>query len=249
MTVYTAWKSTEVKYLREHYGTDGPVKCAEALGRTYHSVEKKAQRLKLRAPHGSTKAYEHTDFIDAQIRRAYQNPRRGAIAEVSARVGRSCGYVQRRAIQLGLIGPRFKAPSWTEPEIEILRQSNHLAPEGVRDRLKRAGYHRTITAVMTKRKTLGLRQDRAGYSAYELAGLMGVTPAVVNRWIARGMLRAKRSATEKGGVWVITDRAVRDLVIQYTAEVDIRKPDKWWFVGVLTEAHGEKSREMRVEAG
>jgi hypothetical protein len=193
-----------------------------------------------------------TDFIDAAIRAAYQStPYRGLRQELARRLNRPVWWIGRRAINLGLVTPRHKEPPWSAAELSLLEQHHWKTPEAIAAIFRRRGYPRTPTAIELKRRRYGLRvADAEVYTAAQLALFMGVNGKTVCTWIARGWLKASRKGTARlscqgGDHHQITQRAVRQFIIDYTAHVDTRKCDRLWLVDTLTQHAGAKGAAFR----
>jgi len=230
------WTAREVKVLKETYPKHGLGACIPLLpGRSPGAIYQQAALQGLKSPTttGPRHVWTTTPFIDDAIRRTYQgNPTKGAVNELARRLGRPRHWVSQRARQLSLIVPRFKEPPWSPAENRILEENAHRSLSTIQRRLRAAGYTRTETAILTRRKRLHLSaQDPNAHSAYELAGLFGVDGKTVTGWIAKGWLKAKRrgrrarksraatngssSAATCSGSWSITRR--RSICAKWTA--------------------------------
>lgn len=152
--------------------------------------------------------------------------------------------ITRYAITQGWIAKQKKEPDWSERELRILSGSAHLSPERIQKNLRAAGFRRTTTGIVLKRKRMRFLQNLNGYSSRSVAECFGVDDHVVTRWIKLGFLRAKRRGTMRtpqqgGDIWYIKERWIRKFLIEYLPEIDFRKIDKYWVVDLL--ASGEHS--------
>lgn len=237
------WSTAEDRVLREHYGSSGgPARCAELLGRSLSAVYSHAQTLGLRgtryAPvRPGARKYEATPAIDAEIRRVYQEPpRRNAVKELAARVGRPRWWVSKRALALGLSVPRFKEPDWSAKELELLRALAHHTPPVIARKFRASGFRRSETAIVVKRKRLALDlRDSDHFTAAQLAGLMGVNGTTVAGWIRREGVPATRRGTRRvaaqgGDAHWIARRDLRAWIARHAQLVDLRKVDRFWFL-------------------
>lgn len=237
------WSTAEERTLREHYGTPGgPARCAELLGRSLGSVYTHARSLGLRAvryvpARFGARRYSVEPWIDAEIRRIYlEPPRAGAISELAGRIGRPRWWIAKRAIALGLSAPRFKELPWSAAEIELLRRLAHHIPAVIARKFRAAGFKRTATAIVVKRKRLDLDlRDPNHYTATQLAGLMGVDAKTVTRWIKCEGLRASRRGTRRvaaqgGDMYWIARRDLRGWIARHAQLIDLRKVDRFWFL-------------------
>ena len=68
---------------------------------------------------------------------------------------------------------------------------------------------------------------------------LGVDDHFITRAIETKKLRAQRRGTHRtnrqgGDIYFIRDAWVRNYILNYINEIDIRKVDKYWFVDILT---------------
>lgn len=137
----------------------------------------------------------------------------------------------------GCVPVRIKTPEWTEAEDAILEEAAHLLPKQIQRYLKRAGYARSIRAIVSRRHRHGwTTQDPDWVTAHDLAKALGIDTHVPLRWIAQGLLKPRRRETVKGTVsqfhW-LHRRDIRRFIVEHVARVDIRKADKFWLVDLL----------------
>ncbi len=180
-------------------------------------------------------------FLDQQITHLYQTGiERGAIKAFCKRFGIGRHIVRRRALALGVAQPMKKDGRWTPEEEALLEVNYHRPVDSIRAIFKRHGYSRTETAISLKRKRMKLFIEGSDiYSAYGLAGVMGVDRGVVIRWIEKGLLRATKKGTKRtpqqgGDIYQITHNAAKEFIRDNVGIVDIRKIDKFWLIDLLT---------------
>lgn len=186
--------------------------------------------------------YSFTPAIDEEIRGAYHqyleyNNRR-AISGCARQLHVPRWLVNRRAAVLGLA--RIKEPEWSVDEVTVLERCGHLTDPVIQRKLKAAGIQRSINAIHLKMKRLRIRQNLDGYSAHALATAFGVDGHKITYWIKRKMLMATRRGTARsesqgGDTYWITHRGVREFVLAYPDEIDLRKVEKWWFLDLVTD--------------
>lgn len=240
------WTTAEVRLLQEHYPRGGGPACLDVLpGRELRGIYAKARKLGLsRAGRQDRRTYQTTDWIDAQIKKLYSGGdcQRGAVADLAKRLGRPRNWVTRRALALGLIRPRYKPAPWSAEELAILEEHETLTPGALRARLARAGFKRSESAIVVKRKRLGLRvhEDPDVFTARALATAMGVEAHKVLRWIEHGRLKAKRRGTrrEQGDEWEIQRKHVRAFLVSHLADWDHRRCEQLWLVEMLAGTVG-----------
>lgn len=190
----------------------------------------------------------HAQHIDKLIILAYTQRQRGSIKRLQTQTGLSHGVVYRRAQSLGLLTDVHKRqPDWSETELNILEKNAHNNPVNIAKLLVDKGFaRRTPTAIRIKLNRIGLesgqsRIDSGIYSCHEAARLMGIANHVIAKYIERGWLTAKRDEHLQNQQWQITEKALRDLLINHTAAIDFKKIDKYWLVECLTGGTGAKS--------
>jgi hypothetical protein len=184
--------------------------------------------------------YKPTPEVDAIIRDAYLRQRNGdrsALKAASRKIGWTRSAVSKRGAELGVT--RVKERPWTPPEEEVLERFGHLAPTGIRQRLAKAGFSRSVAAIQMKMNRSRIRANLDGYSACRLADAFGVDVRKVLMWIRRSLLRAERRGTERtaaqgGDIWWISHREVRRFVMRAPEELDLARVEKIWFLDLLT---------------
>jgi hypothetical protein len=194
--------------------------------------------------------YHFTPEMDKRIREAYRTePWKGAINALAVKMMLPRWRVSRRAREIEAYEPKIKEKPWNEEELHILEQKAHLTPPRIQIALKKAGYTRSVTGIILKRKRMRFTANLKGMSARQCAECFGLEcPKSVVRWIDKGLLRAKRRGTarveEQGGdMWFIKEKDLRNFIVENIGLIDIRKVDKFWFVDILANA-GRDAREQ-----
>lgn len=147
--------------------------------------------------------------------------------------------ISRYAIQQGWIAKQHKEPCWNDKEIKILELNAHLTPEVIQRKLLKAGFRRSAIGIFLKRKRKGFLRGLGGQSAQSLALCFGVDVHFVTRAINEGRLNARRRGTKRtekqgGDQWFIKDKDIKNYIKENVHEIDFRKVDKYWLVGILT---------------
>jgi hypothetical protein len=236
MTKPKPWTFEENEIVRINYPKGGAVLCLKHLrGRSHDAVKFKAKALRVKAPRHIREhrgKWNSTETIDAEVRKVYSGtPTKDAVRDLATRILRPRWWVAKRAAQLG-VSVLLYEPRWSKVEIMILEANIHKSIAKIQKALGNAGCHRSIASISSKRIKLELtsRNDPSVYNGNQLAALMGVhSSTVTKKWIRRGMLRAK--SQENG--FKILEADIREFVINFTAEFDIRRVDKFWFVDML----------------
>lgn len=244
-----AWTTREEAVLRATWPEGLPACMAALPGRSATAIYQRAGKLGLgRAPGGGRRekrVYPQNDRVDEAIRRVYTGaPDLGAVKRLAVTLGRSRGWVASRARALGLVVPRFKSPAWTDEELAALRRNAGMHPARMVRLLQRAGYTRSQTAVIEKRKELRIRPEpNDDYSMEQLCEGFGVTRDTVRRWLERGWLVGERQRGQRGSAdaapadtatWRFSERQVRRFIVDNVGVIDFRKLDRHWLVAVLT---------------
>ncbi|GAN49677.1 hypothetical protein ACXR8U_13905 [Methylobacterium radiotolerans] len=235
------YRQEEDDFLRAHYVKRGARWCAERMpGRSVHSLTKRVRVIGVARKDVFEKA-PTSDWIDAQIRRAYTGERpTGFVTACAKAVGRSRYWVAKRALELGLIKSRDQRP-WSDAELEYASKWPLISPVELSRRMRRLGYHRTPGAIAYMRTEGKIATtDDAQFTAAGLAEAMGVMTATVTGWVNKGLLRASRrgwnrTSAQNGDGYIIHERDVAAFIVQHTAYISLAKlePNKFWLVDLL----------------
>ncbi len=194
---------------------------------------------------GQAKRGEHLKFVftpamDERIKSVYRTQvEKGAIKKLAEEIGIPRYRVSRRAREIHAYEPRIKESDWSEKEIALLEKAAYMTPERIRIKLRKAGFTRSTTGIILKRKRMKMLKNLEGQSAHNLAGCFGVDVKAVTGWLDKGYLAAKKRGTERtekqgGDMWFIKRTEIRKFIIDSIGVIDIRKVDKFWFVDILT---------------
>jgi hypothetical protein len=191
--------------------------------------------------------YPSNPRIDDAIKEAYRLFRecndRTAIGNPASRIGWPRHRINKRARAIGL--SRTKEARWAPTEEWILNRWGHLVDAAIQTKLKKAGYHRSLTAVHLKVRRLRIKQNLYGYSANQLAEAFGIDRHKIAAWIARGALPAERRGTARtsaqgGDMYWIRRDDVRAFILKYPEEIELAKVEKIWFLDLLTNGEVAK---------
>jgi hypothetical protein len=189
--------------------------------------------------------YFPTEYIDQQLRQLYgkrlANGRKAvpSLTEFGQRIDWPKFALTNRARQLGLA--RTKEKPWSEAELTLVERYAHLTDATIQRKLKSAGYQRTRTAIKIKLTRKSFRLGTEHFSATGFARLMGIDSHCVTRWIGLGYLKAEKRGTNRtekqgGDDWLISPKAVRNFLLSYPNEYDLRKvTDQMWFLDAVTD--------------
>jgi len=183
--------------------------------------------------------YVITPEMHIKIKQIYQTMTgNGEVRDLAAEFGLPRCKITRYAIKQGWIARQKKEPDWSERELKILSNSAHLCPERIQKNLKIAGFSRSATGIVLKRKRMRFLSNLKGHSARNVAECFGVDETCISGWIKKGYMKAgrrgtKRTSRQGGDQWFIKDKWIRDFVVNYTAVIDFRKIDKYWITDLL----------------
>lgn len=190
------------------------------------------------------KKYPFSEEQDAVLRAAWaEHVSRKAVLVASRRTGYPEHIVRRRATILALSKPRKKEPPWTAAELEIVERHAARGHEYVKKALADAGYSRTLTAIVVKRKRTGCAGRGHGfYTLNEVGKLLGVDAKTVVRWRRAGLISSRargtaRTESQGGDEQLVSQETLRDFVLQNVHLVDLRKvpPEHHlWFVDLVS---------------
>jgi len=183
--------------------------------------------------------YPITQPMHNEIHRAYVGSTgNGEINSLADRLKLPRWKVSRYAVHQGWVAKQKKEPLWSEKEIKILEKFAHLTPERIQIHLKKSGYKRSLAGIILKRKRMRFLGNLRGQSASAVALCLGEDVHFVTRQISLGRLKAKRRGTARtkkngGDMWFITDRNIREFILDNVNLVDLRKVDKYWFTDIV----------------
>jgi hypothetical protein len=183
--------------------------------------------------------YPITPEIHEKVVRLYQRDTgNGQVRALAMSIGYPRWKISRYAVQAGLVPKQKKEPDWSEREIHILELNAHRAPETIQRRLKTAGFIRSVTGIVLKRKRMRFIGNLEGMSSRQLALCLGVDDHFVTRAIKARRLIAERRGTVRtenqgGDIWYIKPKDIREYILSWLNEIDIRKVDKYWFCHLL----------------
>lgn len=175
-----------------------------------------------------------TEFELKQIQICYE--KRETVTELARRLNKPYRWILRVADRHGFSYPRYQRPNdWKPEEIKILEENLHCHPETIRRRLVKAGYKRTARAVRDKIRIHfgGFDNNPDVWNCEELCVLLGISSAVVKKWIYDGKLITTKSSTE----FNIKKDEFKRFVFEYPHLLDYKKipPSSWvWFLETIT---------------
>jgi hypothetical protein len=178
-----------------------------------------------------SKKYYFNEFADSLIRERYDR-RTESISNLSVALGFPRWAIKKRAQMLGLA--KAKEKPWSDNEVTYLEA--HFPRLAIHTLARKL--NRSTTAIAVKAKRLGIRKSGDGYTARSLAQALGVDDHKITRWVELGLMKANHRHTErKADMYLITDSAVKEFIVAYPTELDLRRADTVWLVDVLANIH------------
>lgn len=222
------WSREELDTLVEEWPKGGWRHCKSVFpDRSFISVSGKANVLGLRiSSRNLHRAQELTPWIEEQIREEYTTGQPNVRA-LASRVDRTRGWVTYQARVMGVARMAAGAPNqtWLEEEKALLEAGLNAGYTIVQihNRFKKAGFKRSITAILARISHQKMSIRREHYTANDVAALFGVScsKSIVD-WINKGLLKAKKvsgaSALEKtDALWHITPQAIKTFMLTHPA--------------------------------
>ncbi len=237
------WTEKELTVLKQCYAAEPTAALASRLNRSVQCVRSKANLLGVRkAPDKNQmhpRAHRWTEAEDELLRKLWLDVGNRVKGHTSGWAARKLGVtkqqVRNRAAILGLRRLRIKEACWSDAELELLGNWLHLSPPLIRQRLKRKGFSRTESAIVVQRwrRFGGLALATGGYSATQLAELLGTSPRPILGWIEKKWLIATprgdtlNATGGPGDRWIITPSAVRKFIVENPIQVTSRVNLVW----------------------
>ena len=195
-----------------------------------------------------------SDHIDRLIKRAYSSNKKNSISTLAFSINRTIGWISRRADQLDIDKKSrriYEEKLYSEEERSLIQENAHLPTTEILAKLKRAGFDRTYTSLRSYRQRVRFEAERESpLSQEELAGLLGIAPGLVSRFILKGMLPATRVKSTKGGegLRLLIDPAnVAYFIVNHPAHVDLSRVDRFWFIDLMAHyGHRGLARPPRI---
>jgi hypothetical protein len=194
----------------------------------------------IRAKYAFNQKYNYSEEVDAALKKIYaRGDKKRSLEKLSLKMGIPVESLKQEAGRLGLVLP-YKQRPWNNPEEnKIVERNIHHSCQYIWERLKKAGYGRSITGVRRHVDHLKLKASADLMTTFQLAEAMGVTDATVRRWIARGLLRAQvkdnLSEVDTSHGYLIRRRWARDFIRENPLAFDMKKADQLWLLDIVFE--------------
>lgn len=228
----TFWTTAELDILKCNWPKGGYALVKDLLPhRTHNQLRAAAYRLQLRVEGHSYVKQPATEWIDAAIVRAYRtSPKSPNLKALAKSLGRTLGWIKWRAQILGVARVGI-GTIWTPEENNLLESGveRGLSAVGIHSAMKRAGYCRSISAIVEQINKQGMTLDRPWWTARDTAKALNVEEGVIGIWIKRGWLKAKKThgptseAKTDPSWWAIDRKDLRQFLLTYPRAWDHRR--------------------------
>lgn len=238
-----AWKTTEIRVLREHYNAGGAIACRHHLPkRSLMAIRAKAAEIGLRAPQASAEEMRArfstpnniTPDLEELIREAHRTALPGWHARLAEQIGKSRPWVSAHASRLGLVCPRTASKQRSKEEVRILTEYAGKSAQTVQKHLQAAGYSRTAASINTQRLRINIdNHDPDTWNCGELARLLGVSSTTVAKWMTDGHLKFDRKSDSSSSHRMVTRKQFKKFALVHIHLIDLRKVEQVWFKDVM----------------
>lgn len=189
--------------------------------------------------------------IDPELRKIYTELQRGALQQLSNRVGISATTLSQRARRsLGVMGinhPKKVFNKFTPREDEVLIQNYPSPAWQLQKMLSAHGRSRTISSVINRLYALRKAgqiadvadaiEDSDCLTTADLAEVMGVTQRRIQYWVTQKQLTVmedKGPDDSRVHRYRIHRKPLRDFLMMYPGHWDSKACDHFWLVDILT---------------
>ncbi len=141
----------------------------------------------------------------------------------------------QRALKIGAVQSSQQKIKWIAEEIEILEKNAHYVPLTIKKRLEKAGFQRSISSIVLKRKRLRLLSNLQGMSACLCAEFLGVDIHWVLQHIRSGLLKAEKIRQDSQGKvnYYIKEKNLRKFILNNPDLIDLRRVEKYYFIELV----------------
>lgn len=183
-------------------------------------------------PGGSAQKYVLDEYNRQLIIEMYSK-QHNSLEAVSARIGVPRRIASKWVAELGLGRRSWKR--WTAQEMTYLKRNwRSKSLEDIAFQLKKSP-----DTVYSKAKNLGLTGCPSGYTKHDIMLGFGVKAHdTIDKWIAKGWLKGRKSSPSSCSYWEFTDRQVRSFIIEHPDQVNPHKMDWLWVVDILAGENG-----------
>ncbi len=176
------------------------------------------------------KKYVWTSEKDAYLRDHYDGKVKGRAAEIAQLWGWPTWVVKKHAAQLGLCYHVDRCEYSAEEEQFLLDHAGSRTTYWMAKKLKRSH-----TSVVLKLKRMKIsRRFRDGYTLRDLELCFGTDHHVIERWVRKGFLRAKKRGTFRDrDAWCVSESDILRFISNYPLEFRLDKVDQLWFMDLV----------------
>lgn len=236
-----SWTTTEVQFLRQHYGKVGGTQLATQMGRSLSSIQNQARILKLKVKEPGRPWTTEEEHLISQ----HYDATRRTTEQLARKLNRTYGAIKQRAQVLGLTR-NYWGRSWEREEIELVERL--LGDKSISEILQRLnelcqqkGWSKRSRAALKifVNKTLHASvRPLSTYSARQLAQVLGCDRSVIKSWLSDKayckFLKPERESEAPNADWMFSVKGLRKFFTAYPGELTRCRPDLIWLVTVLT---------------
>lgn len=247
---WVAWKPQEDEVLIKYYKIGGAklvLKHLPDLGkeRTIGAVHQRSKILGQR--NNRKKDFSREERV---IREIYTDgkpyPCKRAVAVLRVPKGKVC-YL---ALRMGLSSRGYKYKPWSEFEAAMVEKHPEFSCIVMAKKLQKAGYYRTAAAVESFRSTNGISGKGEWLSTTDVGKVLGgFSDSTVLKWIASGLLKAKKRGYEGGKDHHLVSLLSLKKFVQENPE-KLRQRwagiDPTFFISVLMDASNKNQKKMEA---
>lgn len=148
-------------------------------------------------------------------------------------------YIRRIAAENGWA--KAKKTAWDPCEEEWLSEKFPIKGfVAIQNGLKKinGGILRSRPAIVLKAKRLHISKHSDGFTMRMMEDLLGVDHRKIKRWVHLGYLKGSRKGTDRteaqgGDMWHFKASSIRDFIITYPEEIDIRRVESFNFINLV----------------
>lgn len=176
------------------------------------------------------KQYNFTKEIDKKIIETYnkKNRTKGDIAFLSSSLKISKNAIYKRAKKLKLTNIPIII-NWEDQELQLIYKNINKSVNYIYNLFLKNNYKRSKSSIKNKLNDIRKNARGESYNAHTLAICFGVSPDVVEKWIHKNYLIAKKI----GNLFSIQPVNIKKFIQNYPNKFEIAKVDQIWFLDLL----------------
>jgi len=181
--------------------------------------------------------YKFTSEMDREIQYTYSinTDSKPRVINLARKYNMPRWAIYQRALKIGAVQSCHQKKPWSKEEIRILKQYARYQPQTIRNKLQKAGFQRSISSIVLKRKRMRLLSNLKGMSACLCADFLGVDLHWVLNYTRQGLLKAEVIRRDREGKtnYFIREKELRNFIIDNPELIDLRKVEKYYFIELV----------------